>query len=117
MVLVQEVLQFCVAVTDAVAVELQDVASPRSTLAAFAIALSWFCGFWKDPEDPLSQDPEVAEKKVPDEDVLNNLVFSISDDSGLRDGVEGGTGLLQEEQLHDSNRRNSALELMLEHFR
>ena len=60
---------------------------PRSTPAAFAVALSWFGGLWKDPEDPPSQDPEVAEKKVPDEDVILDLVLSISDDSGLRDGV------------------------------
>ena len=47
MVFVQEVLQFCVAVTNAVAVELQDVASPEvntcSTSACVVLAL-WTLG-------------------------------------------------------------------------
>ena len=89
---------------------------PRSTPAAFAVALSWFGGLWEDPEDPPPQDPEVAEKKVPDEDVISDLVLSISDDSGLRDGVDGGTGSLQEGQLHGASRRNSDSLLMPEHL-
>ena len=77
---------------------------PRST----PVAVSWPCGLWVVPESPLRQDPEVAEKKVPDEEDTSDLVCSISDWlQGLRDGVDGGTGSLQEGQIYGANRRNS----------
>ena len=82
---------------------------------AFVLALSWTCGLWVAPESPLRQDPEVAKKKVPDEEDTNDLIFSISDDSGLRDGVDVGTWSLQEGQLHSTSRRNSGSLLMSEH--
>ena len=84
---------------------------PRSTPAAFVVALSWFGGLWKDPEDPPSQ---VAKKKVPDEDAINDLILHIR---RLWDGVDGGTGSLQEGHLHGAERRNSGSERMPEHLR
>ena len=47
-------------------------------------------------------------------EVIIDLVLSISDDSGLRDGVDSGTGSLQEGQLHGASRRNSGSLLMPE---
>ena len=85
----------------------------RSTPVALLLALSWPCGLWVAPESPLRQDPE---KKVPDEEDTNDLVFSISDDSGLRDGVDGGTGSLQEGQLHGASLRYSGSLLIPEHL-
>ena len=83
---------------------------------ALLLAVSWPCGLWVVPESPLRQDPEVAEKKVPDEEDTCDLVCSMSDDSGLRDGVDGGTGSLQEGQLHGASLRNSGSLLMPEHL-
>ena len=83
---------------------------------ALLLAVSWPCGLWVAPESPLRQDPEVAEKKVPDEEDACDLVCSMSDDSGLRDGVDGGTGSLQEGQLHGASLRNSGSLLMPEHL-
>ena len=86
----------------------------RSTPVAFVLALSWPCGLRVASESPLRQDSEVAEKMVPDEEDTNDPVLSISDDSGLRDRVDGGTGSLQEGQLHGASRRNSGSLLMPE---
>ena len=83
---------------------------PRSTPVAFVLALSWPYGLWVAPESPLRQDSEVIEKKD-----TNDLAFSISDDFGLRDGVDGRTGSLQEGLLHGASRRNSGSLLMPEH--
>ena len=83
---------------------------------ALLLAVSWPCGLWVVPESPLHQDPEVAEKKVPDEEDTCDLVCSMSNDSGLRDGVDGGTGSLQEGQLHGASLRNSGSLLMPEHL-